>query len=95
MQNLIPLIFGALFVYLLFFRRGGGGMGCCGGHGSHEQRGHGEAHSGKSTPHPKAKETALREEVIDLREDEYTVLPSKDDKLVPSPSRRVGQDAKS
>ena len=43
MQDLILLILGALFVYLLFSRKGGMGMGCCGGHGSygeHSDHGH-------------------------------------------------------
>lgn len=33
MQNIILLVLAALFVYLLFSRKGG--MGCCGGHGAH------------------------------------------------------------
>jgi hypothetical protein len=33
MQSLIPLIFIGLFAYLMFSRKGGG-MGCCGGHGT-------------------------------------------------------------
>lgn len=34
MQNIMSLIFVGLFVYLMFFRKGG--MGCCGGHGGHK-----------------------------------------------------------
>jgi hypothetical protein len=72
MYNLIPLIFIAVFVYLIFFRRGG--VGCCGGHGAHESARYQDVHSGKSSHDS-------MENVIDLREDEYTILPSEDDKL--------------
>jgi hypothetical protein len=72
MHNLILLIFIAVFVYLIFFRRGG--VGCCGGHGAHESERYQDVHSGKSS-HDRM------EDVIDLREDEYTILPSEDDKL--------------
>jgi hypothetical protein len=72
MQNLIPVILIALFVYLIFFRKGG--MGCCGGHSTHETQRHQDEHSEKSS-------YERVENVIDLREDEYTVLPSKNDKL--------------
>lgn len=72
MHNLIPLILIAVFVYLIFFRRGG--MGCCGGHGAHESERYRDVHRGKSS-HDHL------EDVIDLREDEYTILPSEDDKL--------------
>ena len=33
-MQIITLILAALFVYLLFSRKGGMGMGCCGSHGS-------------------------------------------------------------
>jgi hypothetical protein len=72
MQNLIPVILIALFVYLIFFRKGG--IGCCGGHSTHETQRHQDEHSEKSS-------YERVENVIDLREDEYTVLPSKNDKL--------------
>ncbi len=68
MQNLIPLIFIAAFVYLIFSRKGG--MGCCGGHGSHEHQRHQNGHSGKSSD-------GRLENVIDLRKDEYTIISSK------------------
>ena len=52
MQNLILLILGAIFVYLLFFRKGGMGsgmgMGCCGGHGGHGRSPGGHLHDGGS-----------------------------------------------
>ncbi len=70
MQNLLPLIIVAVVVYLFFFRRGG--MGCCGSHNGHESERSQDKHSGKlSQDRP--------DNVIDLREDEYTVLPSKED----------------
>jgi hypothetical protein len=68
MQNLIPLIIFGLFVYLIFSRKGG--MGCCGGHSTHEPERHQDGHSGKSS-HDQL------ENVIDLHKDEYTVLSSK------------------
>ncbi len=74
MRSLIPFFFIALFVYLIFFRKGG--MGCCGGH---------------MEPEPKRNDNLNRnleksidknlEHVIDLREDEYTVIASEDKKL--------------
>jgi hypothetical protein len=64
MQNVVPLIFAALFVYLLFFRKGG--MGCCGGHGAHESEKHRGELSGESPHSPEGK-------VVDLGKDEYTV----------------------
>jgi hypothetical protein len=72
MQYLIPLIFIALFVYLIFYRKDG--MGCCSGHNTYETQQHQDEHSEKSF-------YDQMENVIDLREDEYTVLPSKNDKL--------------
>ncbi|HIJ57140.1 MAG TPA: hypothetical protein HPQ03_13615 [Deltaproteobacteria bacterium] len=67
MRSLIPFLFIALFVYLIFFRKGG--MGCCGGH---------------MEPEPRRNDNVNRnleksihnshEHVIDLREDEYTVI---------------------
>lgn len=69
MQSLIPLILIGLFAYLMFSRRGGG-MGCCGSHGSHESERSQKLDPGKSiNDNP--------DSVIDLKEDEYTVLPSK------------------
>ncbi len=73
MQSLIPLIFIGAFIYLIFARKGG--VGCCGGHGSHESRPHQDSHSGWKSSHHR------QEDVIDLREDEYTVLPSKNHRL--------------
>ena len=75
MSNLIPLILIAVFVYLFFFRRGG--MGCCGGHSPHKSEPYNDGYRGSSS-HDRCHNRL--ENVIDLREDEYTVLPSKDDK---------------
>ena len=72
MQNLLPLIVIPVFVYLIFFRKGG--IGCCGSHGGHESERPQDKHSGRSSHEH-------MDNVIDLREDEYTILPSKDDKL--------------
>ena len=71
MPSLIPLILIALFVYLIFFRKGG--AGCCGGHGVHESERFRDVHSGRSS-HDRF------ENVIDLREDEYTILPAEKDR---------------
>lgn len=88
MQNIILLILGALFVYLLFFRKGGMGMGCCGGHGSYSdysgKDSHG-SHCGHSNDLYKDKHSDelsadIKEDVIDLREDQYTVLTVEEDK---------------
>jgi hypothetical protein len=70
MQNLISLIFVGLFVYLMFSRKGG--MGCCGGHGGHKSEQNQKANMGNSSHKDGG-------DVIDLRKDEYTILPTKDD----------------
>ena len=72
MQNLIPLIVIALFLYLMFFRRGGG-MGCCGGHGSHDSERSQKGNSARSS-------NDHLDNVVDLSEDDYAVSPSKNDK---------------
>ncbi|MCG6971872.1 MAG: hypothetical protein LJE66_01880 [Desulfobacterales bacterium] len=75
MQDLFPLLILALFVYLLFFRKGGMGMGCCDGHSGHG--GHGrEPHENR---HFNAFPEGKKEDVIDLRKDQYTVLPVEED----------------
>jgi hypothetical protein len=71
MQNIIPLFFGALFVYLLFFRKGG--MGCCGSHSSHEKEHDKSRHLNEISANRK-------EEVIDLGKDQYTVLTVEEDR---------------
>lgn len=85
MQDLFPLLILALLVYFLFFRKGGMGMGCCGGHGGHG--GHGrEPDKGK---HFDAFPEGKKEDVIDLREDQYTVLSVEEDqqhKIIERPS---------
>jgi hypothetical protein len=68
MQSLIPIIFVVFFAYLILARKGGGG--CCSGHGAHESERFKDEQSGKSPNN-------RRENVIDLREDEYTVLSSR------------------
>ena len=70
MQNILPLILIGFFVYLIFSRRGG--MGCCGGHGPNEHKHHQDSNPGDLSRDRVAK-------VIDLRKDEYTVLPSETD----------------
>ncbi len=70
MQNVISLIFVGLFVYLMFSRKGG--MGCCGGHGGHKPEQDQKVNMGKSSDGDGG-------DVIDLRKDEYTILPTKDD----------------
>jgi hypothetical protein len=73
MQNILPLILIGIFVYLIFFRKGG--MGCCGTHGSHEPKKPNDSHSHT--------EDLFRddpmENVIDLQRDEYTVIPARND----------------
>jgi hypothetical protein len=68
MQNLISIIFVGLFVYLMFIRKGG--MGCCGGHGNRNSGQDPKVNMGKSSH-------ADGGDVIDLRKDEYTILPTK------------------
>ena len=88
MQNIILLILGALLVYLLFFRKGGVGMGCCRGHGNHgnhsghDSRGSYFNHSNDlyKDKHPNELSAGIKEEVIDLSEDQYTVLTVEEDK---------------
>jgi len=71
MQNLLPLILIGFFVYLIFFRKGGG-MGCCGRHSSHKPKRHQDGHS-----HSGDLPQDRMEKVIDIRKDEYTILPAK------------------
>jgi hypothetical protein len=78
MDSLIPLLIVGVFMYLIFFRRGGagGGMGCCGSHGTHDSGRHHE-------PNPKEESSHIhqgQENVIDLRQDEYTILTPNNDK---------------
>ena len=99
MQNLIVLILAAFFVYLLFFRKGGMGsgmgMGCCGGHGGHGNHDHQDNngdHCGHGTETDKARHLNelsedRKEEIIDLREDQYTVLTVEEDKR---PKQQIG-----
>ena len=73
MQSLLPLLLIGFFVFLIFSRKGGG-MGCCGGHGSHEPKRHQDEHS-----HPDDLPQDRMEKVIDLRKDEYSILPARND----------------
>ena len=75
MQDLFPLLLAALFVYLLFFRKGGMGMGCCGGHGSHGGHGH---EPDKDRYFDELSEDG-KGEVIDLQKDQYTVMTLEED----------------
>ena len=72
MENLIPLLIIGLFMYLIFFRRGG--MSCCGSHDAHD--------SGRNQPTGSEDKSyhARQEDVIDLREGEYTILTPNDNK---------------
>ena len=74
MQNLIPIFFIIFFAYLIFSRKGGG-MGCCGGHMGPEPSRNDHMNHNMETTHN------TREQVIDLRDDEYTVIESEDKKL--------------
>lgn len=64
MQSLIPLFFIGLFIYLIFFRKGG--MGCCGGHGNQEENKQQKTDS--DSPSNKTEGN-----VIDLEKDEYKI----------------------
>ena len=74
MQNLLPLILIGFFVYLIFSRKGG--MGCCGSHGSHQPKRHqdGQSHSSDFSRYDHM------ENVIDLKKDEYAILPARNDR---------------
>lgn len=76
MQDLFPLFIAAFFAYFLFFRKGGMGMGCCGGHGGHS--GHGREPD--KNRHLNTFPEDGKEDVIDLREDQYTVLTVEEDR---------------
>jgi hypothetical protein len=75
MQTIIPLIIVGLFVYLMFSRKGG--MGCCGGHSANDSKRHQDKHPGT---HP-----GESGNVIDLKEEDYTILPHKET----PPNRRL------
>jgi len=78
MDNLFVFIIMGLFLYLIFFRKGGmGGMGCCGGHGDH---GHGQTRPDR--PSGKDPNQVPQQEVVDLRKDEYAILNPSDEKPV-------------
>jgi hypothetical protein len=70
MQGIITLIIAGLFFYLIFFRRGRGGMGmgCCGVHFGHDSE----------SPHNKPLDPPPGEP---LKEGDYTVLPSNENLL--------------
>jgi hypothetical protein len=91
MQDLFPLLLAALFVYLLFFRKGGMGMGCCGGHGSHNRHddhgGHG--HGFDKDRHFNELSEDRKEGIIDLPKDQYTVMSVEEDKQ-PKTIHRTG-----
>jgi hypothetical protein len=72
MERIIPLVIIGVFLYLLLFRRGG--MGCCGAHGSQD------SHPNHDTPSDKPP-LNRQDDVIDLQEGDYTVLPSGKDKV--------------
>lgn len=68
-MQIIPLIIVGLFVYLMFFRKGG--MGCCGGHLGHDSKKPQDKHVGPPPGEPLGS-------VIELKEKDYTILPSKE-----------------
>ncbi len=68
MQTIIPLIVVGLFVYLMFSRKGG--MGCCGGHSGHDSKKPQDEHTGNHPGEPLGS-------VIDLREEDYTLIDRK------------------
>lgn len=73
MENLIPLLVLGVFMYLVFFRRGG--MSCCGSHGTHNSGRDQQTDSEDKLYH------ARQEDVIDLREGEgYRILTPRDNK---------------
>jgi hypothetical protein len=72
MQTIIPLIIAGLFVYLMFFRKGG--MGCCGGHSGHDSKNPQDKHTGNHPGEPLGS-------VIDLKEEDYTVLPPRENPI--------------
>lgn len=72
MQNLLPLILIGFLVYFIFSRKGG--MGCCGGHSSHEPKRHQDGHS-----HAGDLPQDRMEKVIELSKDEYTILSARND----------------
>ncbi len=73
MQNILPLILIGFFLFLIFSRKGG--MGCCGGHSSHEPKRQQDGHSHSSD----LPQDDRMGKVIDLNKDEYTILPSSND----------------
>jgi hypothetical protein len=77
MEYLWFIVLGLGVMFLM--SRGRGGMGCCGG-------GHGDHHSGTSEhDHSSGRESRdLQKDVIDLREDEYTIITPKHQALPPS-----------
>jgi len=77
MQNLLPLILIGFLMYFIFFRKGG--MGCCGSHGVDDPK-------RQEDEQPRSGDLFRNdqmEEVIDLRQDEYTVLPAKNNQNHP------------
>jgi hypothetical protein len=81
MDNLFVFVIMGVFLYLLFFRKGGmGGMGCCGGHTGHGD--HGEGHTRGDGPAAKSPSQSPQKEVINLRKDQYAVLNPSDEKPV-------------
>jgi len=74
MELLLFILLGVGLMFLM--SRGHGGMGCCGGgHGDHRSGTSKDEHSGGKAYRD------LEENIIDLREDEYTLLPDKDGEL--------------
>jgi hypothetical protein len=77
MQNLIPIFIIVLIAYFIFSRKGGG-MGCCGGHVEPEP-----SRNDNMNRNLEKSIQNSNEHVIDLREDEYTVIAPEDNKKLP------------
>ena len=76
MEYLWFIVLGLGVVFMM--SRGHGRMGCCGGgHGDHDSKTSEPIHSGDRASRDTGKD------VIDLREDEYTILTPKHQELLP------------
>lgn len=67
------LILGVV-VYMLVSRKGGIGMGCCGGHHDHHPN---EANHGDSEDHPSSSSKSDIN-IIDVKKEDYRVISSHD-----------------
>ncbi len=70
MSGLLIWILLGVVVYMLFSRKGGMGMGCCGGHHDHESTGPPDA----DTSSHKRQSSELEDNIIDLKKEDYKVI---------------------